>query len=55
MVEEQFGTFLVSGDISELVADYKVVFLKAVLQPGQFVLASLTMVSSRGTEVNSTE
>lgn len=40
MVEEQFGTFLVAGDISELVADYKVVFLKAVLQPGHFVLAS---------------
>lgn len=39
MVEEQFGTFLVAGDVSELVADYQIIFLEAVLYPGQLMLA----------------
>ena len=39
MVEEQFGAFFVARDVSELVAYYQVVFLKAVLKLREFVLA----------------
>lgn len=39
VVEEQFGAFFVARDISELIADYQVVFLKAVLKLREFVLA----------------
>lgn len=40
VVEEQFGTFFVARDVAELVADHQDVFLKPVLELGEFVLAS---------------
>ena len=39
MVEEQFGSFFVARDVAELIADHQVVFLKAVLELSEFVLA----------------